>query len=194
MNRVGVIILAAGNSSRLGRPKQILRYRGRTLVTHVAGEALAAGLRPVVVVTGAYRAEVEEALKEQQVGIVYNPDWETGMASGIVCGLSYLLSRHPDMTAVIISVCDQPFISSELLFQLINTHDASGKGIVACAYADSMGTPVLFEHPYFEQLLKLSGSEGAKKLLRQHPADLATVNFPDGQIDIDTAEHLRELE
>jgi molybdenum cofactor cytidylyltransferase len=194
MNRVGVIILAAGNSARLGRPKQILPYRGRTLVTHVAGEALAAGLRPVVVVTGAYRAEVEEALKEQQVGIVYNPDWETGMASGIVAGLSNILLLNPDVGAVIIAVCDQPFISAALLSELARTFESSGKGIVASAYGDSMGTPVLFGSSYFKHLLSLSGSDGAKKLLREHPADLAAVNFPNGHIDIDIAEDLRELE
>jgi molybdenum cofactor cytidylyltransferase len=194
MRRLGAIILAAGNSSRLGRPKQLLPYRGRTLLTHTTTEIGNAGLDRVVVVTGAFHAAVRESLRGQTLDILFNPDWETGMASGIVSGLSHLLSRHPDMTAVIISVCDQPFISSELLLQLINTHDASGKGIVASTYADSMGTPVLFGHPYFQQLLKLSGSEGAKKLLRQHPADLATVNFPDGHIDIDIAEDLRKLD
>jgi molybdenum cofactor cytidylyltransferase len=194
MSRVGVIILAAGNSSRLGRPKQLLPYRGQTLLTHTTTEIGNAGLDPVVVVTGAFHTAVSESLRGQILDIVFNPAWKTGMASGIVCGLSHLLSRYPDLTAVIISVCDQPFISSELLLHLINTHDTSGKGIVACTYADSTGTPVLFGHPYFQQLLKLSGSEGAKKLLRQHPADLATVNFPDGDIDIDTAEDLRKLE
>jgi CTP:molybdopterin cytidylyltransferase MocA len=194
MSSVGVIILAAGNSSRLGRPKQLLSYRGRTLVTYVVGEALAAGLRPLVVVTGAYCADVEAALKGEPVGLVYNPDWETGMASGIVAGLSNILLLHPDLKAVVISVCDQPFISAALLSQLARTFETSGKGIVASAYADSMGTPVLFGSSYFEVLLSLSGSEGAKKLLRQHPADLATVSFPGGDIDMDTAEDLRKLE
>jgi molybdenum cofactor cytidylyltransferase len=189
----GIIVLAAGNSSRLGRPKQLLPYRGRTLVMHVAGEALAAGLRPVVVVTGAYRAEVEEVLKGEPVGLVYNPDWETGMASGIVAGLSNMLLLHPDMGAVIIAVCDQPFISSTLLQQLVSTFDMSGKGIVACAYADSVGTPVLFGRYYFGQLLALSGSEGAKKLLKQYPDDLAVIAFPNGHIDIDTVEDTQKL-
>ena len=194
MNRTAAIILAAGNSSRLGRPKQLLPYRGQTLLTHTTTEIGSAGLAPVVVVTGAFHTAVSEALRGQTLDLVFNPAWETGMASGIVAGLSHLLSRQPEMSAVIISVCDQPFISSELLFQLINTHEASGKEIVACTYADSMGTPVLFGHPYFQHLLKLTGSEGAKKLLRQYPADLATVNFQNGHIDIDTAEDLRQLE
>jgi molybdenum cofactor cytidylyltransferase len=191
---IGIIILSAGNSSRLGRPKQLLPYRGRTLVAHVIGEALAAGLRPVAVVTGAYRPEVEEALKEEPVVLVYNRDWETGMASGIVAGLSNMLLLQPDLGAVIISVCDQPFISAALLSELAGTFETSSKGIVASAYADSMGTPVLFGCSYFEKLLSLSGSDGAKKLLCHYPADLATVDFLEGHIDIDTEEDARKLE
>jgi molybdenum cofactor cytidylyltransferase len=193
MSKKGVIILAAGNSSRLGRPKQLLPYRGKTLLTHVVAEALAAELWPVVVVTGAFHIEVGDSLCGQSVEIVFNPAWETGMASGIVAGLSNMLLLYPEVESVIIAVCDQPFISSALLLQLVSTHDASGKGIIACAYADSVGTPVLFGCAYFDRLLALSGSEGAKKLLKQYPDDLATIAFPDGHIDIDTGDDAKKL-
>jgi molybdenum cofactor cytidylyltransferase len=193
MSKTGVIILAAGNSSRLGHPKQLLHYRGRTLLTHTVSETLNAGLYPVVVVTGAYHEEVQESLHEQSLHIIFNPAWEEGMASGIVAGLSNMLSLYPEVDAVIIAVCDQPFISAALLLQLVSTFDTSGKSIIACAYADSVGTPVLFGRNYFERLLALSGSEGAKKFLRQYPADLATIPFPDGHIDIDTEEDAQKL-
>jgi molybdenum cofactor cytidylyltransferase len=193
MSKTGVIVLAAGNSSRLGRPKQLLPYRGRTLLTHTTTEILNAGLHPIVVVTGAFHAEVSDSLHGQSVDIVFNPAWEEGMASGIVAGLSKILSAHPDVDAVIIAVCDQPFISSALLSQLVSTHETSGKGIIASAYANSVGTPVLFGRSYFEQLLALSGSEGAKKLLKQYPDDLATVAFPEGDIDIDTGDDVQKL-
>ena len=194
MNSTGVIVLAAGNSSRLGRPKQLLPYRGRTLLAHVIGEALAAGLQPVTVVTGAFHAEVSDSLRGLSIDIVFNPHWQMGMASGIVAGLSRLLLLQPDVGAVIIAVCDQPFISSALLLQLIETHETSGKGMVACTYADSMGTPVLFARIYFERLFALSGSAGAKTLLKQYAADLATVGFPAGEVDIDTGEDAKKLE
>jgi molybdenum cofactor cytidylyltransferase len=217
MSKTGAIILAAGNSSRLGRPKQLLPYRGKTLLAHIATEALNADLHPVVVVTGAYQAEVADDLRSrlgassrdqpadasrgqpadtppgQPLEIIFNPAWQEGMASGIVAGVSKIISLHPEVEAVIIAVCDQPFISAALLSQLVATHDTSKKGIVACTYADSVGTPVLFRHPYFEQLLLLSGSEGAKKIIKQHPADLATIPFPDGHIDIDTGEDVQKL-
>ncbi|HEY4060968.1 MAG TPA: nucleotidyltransferase family protein [Puia sp.] len=194
MSRVGVIILAAGNSSRLGRPKQLLPYRGKILLMHVVYEALAAELRPVVVVTGAYRAEVEAVLPSASVSIVYNEDWEKGMASGIVAGLTNLRSLQANPEAVIITVCDQPYISAALLLELTVRFDTSGKGIVGCGYADSVGTPVLFGRAYYERLLALSGSDGAKKLLKQYTNDLAVVDFPLGVIDIDTEEDRRKLE
>jgi molybdenum cofactor cytidylyltransferase len=194
MSKTGIIILAAGNSSRLGRPKQLLPYRGKTLLTHTTTEALNAGVHPVVVVTGAFHAEVSAALRGQPLSIVFNPIWQDGMASGIVIGLSSMLSLQQDVDSVIIAVCDQPFISSALLLELVSTNDTSGKGVVACAYADNVGTPVLFNRNYFEELVALSGSEGAKKLLKQHLDDLATVAFPDGDIDIDTVEDAKKLD
>jgi molybdenum cofactor cytidylyltransferase len=193
MSRTGVIILAAGNSSRLGRPKQLLPYRGQTLLTLTITETLQAGLNSVVVVTGAFHTEVKDSLRGQPVDIIFNPAWEEGMASGIVAGLSNILLLHPDLDAVIIAVCDQPFISSALLLELVRTLDTSGKGIVACAYADSIGTPALFGRSYFERLLTITGSEGAKKLLKLHPEDLATIDFPGGDIDIDTREDAHKL-
>jgi molybdenum cofactor cytidylyltransferase len=194
MSRTGVIILAAGNSSRLGRPKQLLPYQGRTLLMHVVGEALRADLRPVVVVTGAFQDEVSDSLRGQSVDIVFNPCWKEGMASGIAAGLSKMLLLHPKVNAVIIAVCDQPYISSTLLSELVSTFETSGKGIIASTYADSVGTPVLFGRTYFERLSALSGSDGAKKLLKQYPDDLDTVDFPKGEIDIDTEDDARKLE
>jgi molybdenum cofactor cytidylyltransferase len=193
MSTTGIVILAAGNSSRLGQPKQLLPYRGKTLLNHTATEALNAALHPVVVVTGAFHAEISDGLHNQPLETIFNPAWEEGMASGIVAGLTKILSVNPDVNAVIIAVCDQPFISTALLLQLISTHDSSGKGIIASAYADSVGTPVLFSHPYFAKLLRLSGTEGAKKLLKQYPTDLATIDFPNGHIDIDTAKDVAYL-
>lgn len=188
------MILAAGNSSRLGRPKQLLPYNGKTLLTHISAEALLTPLDPVVIVTGAFAEEIGEILKTVRgITIVYNPHWEKGMASGIVTGLSKLLSLQPDTAAIIIAVCDQPYIDAGLFQQLLRKKEASQNGIVACVYADTIGTPVLFERRYFESLSQLSGNEGAKKLLQQYKNDLVTLPFPKGNIDIDTAEDYRKL-
>jgi molybdenum cofactor cytidylyltransferase len=193
MNKTGIIILAAGNSSRLGRPKQLLRYQGKTLLSHVIDESLAASLHPVVVVTGAYRAEIQDSLQGQAVDLVYNKNWETGMASGIVAGLGKILSLQPNLQSVIVAVCDQPYISKELFRALVETHTVSGKGLIACTYSETTGTPVLFDHRYFKELSALTGDAGARHLLKRYPDDVTTIAFPKGGIDIDTEEDFQRL-
>jgi molybdenum cofactor cytidylyltransferase len=197
-NKIGIIILAAGDSSRLGRPKQLLPYRGKTLLSHIIMEASGAGLDPVIVVTGAFESEVSESLRGMTVEIVYNPRWSEGMASGIVAGLSKLIALGRDADAgggepggiepgaAIIAVCDQPYISASLFRKLVEMYNGSAKGLIACHYSDAVGTPVLFGRGYFTELLALSGKEGAKNLLKNHPDELITISFPRGDIDIDT--------
>jgi molybdenum cofactor cytidylyltransferase len=193
MNKTGIVILAAGNSSRLGRPKQLLPFQGKTLLSHVVVESLKGALHPVVVVTGAYHAEIQDSLQGQPLNIVYNADWETGMASGIVAGLTEALSIESHLQAVIVAVCDQPYISAELFRSMMEKHALSGKGLIACMYSETLGTPVLFAQSYFKELLMLSGDAGAKQLLKRYPDDVATVPFPEGAIDIDTEQDFQTL-
>jgi molybdenum cofactor cytidylyltransferase len=193
MNKTAIIILAAGNSSRLGRPKQLLLFQGKTLLSHVVAEAVKASLAPVVVVTGAYRPEIEASLLGQPVVLAYNAHWEKGMGGGIVAGLHKALLIEPHAHAVIVAVCDQPYISAELFQALIGKQSISGKGFVACRYADTMGTPVLFSQRYFNELSALTGNAGAKQLLKRYPDEVAEIPFPKGGIDIDTEEDLKAL-
>lgn len=193
MDKTGIIILAAGNSSRLGRPKQLLPYRGSTLLSYVVTEALAASLQPVVVVTGAYHQEIEDSLQGQPVELVYNADWKTGMASGVGAGLRKALAVEPQLLAVIAAVCDQPYISAKIFQALAAEYAVSGKGLVACQYAEAVGTPMLFDRKYFKELAGLSGEAGAKQLKKRYPEDVATVSFPEGSIDIDTEEDLEKI-
>lgn len=159
----------------------------------MAEEALLAVLGPVVVVTGAYAPEVSAELAGLDVQLAYNESWEEGMGLGIVAGLSALKDLAPGLNQVIVSVCDQPYISAELFGQMIERQKETGSGIVACAYADTLGTPVLFGQQYFEDLLRLNGHEGAKVLLRLYHSDVTDIPFPKGHIDIDTEEDYQEL-
>ena len=193
MNKTGIIILAAGPSARLGKPKQMLIHQGKTLIEHICCEALEAGLHPVLVVTGAASAEVSKALENMPVEIVFNEQWSTGMASGIAAGMSELLNRDKAVESVIIAVCDQPFVSAALFRQLIKTKAERNKGIVGSAYAGIIGTPVLFEKAYFGKLLALKGSEGAKKIVKTYNADLAGIPFEEGKMDIDTQDDYERL-
>jgi molybdenum cofactor cytidylyltransferase len=193
MNNTGIIILAAGSSSRLGSTKQLLHFKGKTLLKHTVEEAAEAGAQPVVVVTGANADEVSKEIQNEKVEIVFNKNWEQGMASGIVIGLKNAIRLSKELENIIITVCDQPFVSSSLFQQLFQRQNKSAKHIVASAYADTVGTPALFTIKYFDALMGLTGDQGAKGLLKKYSEDLATVDFPDGYIDIDTQEDYEKL-
>ncbi len=193
MTNTGIIILAAGSSSRFGNIKQLLHFKGKTLLQHAIEEATEAGAEPIVVVTGANANEISKEIKNEKVAIVFNKDWEQGMASGIVIGLKKAITLNKEIEKVIIAVCDQPFVSSSLFQQLFQKQNKGIKHIVASAYADTMGTPALFTQKYFDALMGLKGDEGAKKLLKRYSEDVATVDFPDGYIDIDTQEDYENL-
>jgi len=181
-----IIILAAGNSSRMGTPKQLLDYKGKTLLQTVIDEALTANNTPLTVVLGANAEEILAKHQNNQVNFVINKDWESGMASGIVAGLSSVIEKNDKTQSIIIAVADQVFIKMSTFNNLIEKHHKTGKNMIASGYAGTIGTPVLFGKVYFDALLSLKGTEGAKKLLKQYPQDVETVVFEGGETDIDT--------
>lgn len=191
--KYGIIILAAGNSSRLGRPKQLLPYHNRSLLRNAVEQSLLVPESVVLVVTGASREIVESELNNDHILARYNAGWETGMASSIKTGVSELLMLHPSLDALLITVCDQPFLNAGIMDSLIAEHTSTGKHIIASAYNDTIGTPALFSNKYFNELLELEGQEGAKKIIMKHAEDVASIHFPTGGIDIDTDEDYRNL-
>ncbi|MGM9478989.1 nucleotidyltransferase family protein [Pedobacter sp. GSP4] len=182
----GIIILAAGKSSRLGRPKQLLSYKGKTLLQNVIDGALKTSCSPIVVVLGANSDEILEQHNNKNIHFIVNPLWENGMASSIVAGLSAVVNLDPYPANIIIAVADQAFITELTFNNLIEKKKSTGKGIIASAYQQTLGTPVLFTKDYFEALLSLEGSSGAKKIVKQYPADVESVAFELGYVDIDT--------
>ena len=187
----GIIILAAGSSSRLGKPKQNLVYKGQTLLQRAIEAAAASVCRPVIVVLGANEEMVKPTIESDNINIIHNPDWQEGMASSIRSGINALQKIEPNADSVILMLCDQPFVDAALPNQLVEKK--SDKGIVASGYNDTIGAPVLFDLAYFDELRSLKGQEGAKKLLLKYPDDVVTVPFPLGGIDIDTAEDYEKL-
>ena len=187
----GIIILAAGPSSRLGLPKQNLIYKGETLLQRAINVASASSCDIVIVVLGANDDVVAPTAENKKTTIVKNLEWQEGMASSIRAGVDTIQHLAPEITSAILMLCDQPFANTALLDQLIQKKQA--KGIVACAYNDAIGPPVLFDKKYFDELLLLKGQEGAKKLLLKHPDDVETIPFPLGSVDIDTMEDYEKL-
>lgn len=193
MNDTGIIILAAGDSSRFGDVKQLLHFNNKTLLQHAIDEALQSGADPVIVVTGYQADEIAKTISNEKVNFVVNENWKNGMASGIVAGVHAAITYNNNIEKLIIAVCDQPFITSSLFKELYQKQKQAVEHIVASSYADTVGTPVLFTQKYFDALMSLKGDEGAKKILKANADDVATVDFPQGAIDIDTQKDYEDL-
>jgi molybdenum cofactor cytidylyltransferase len=191
MSKTGIVILAAGNSSRMGETKQLMKYKGKTFLQHIIGEAKNANLEPVICITGFQSDLIRENITGMGVSVVYNARWPEGMGSGIVAGINQLLLWEVD--AVILAVSDQPYVSSRLFETMQQLKNQSGKGIIACSYAGILGTPVLFGNVYFSQLKSLDGNQGAKNIVKANLSDVCPVEFEKGNIDIDTKEDYEHL-
>jgi molybdenum cofactor cytidylyltransferase len=193
IKNTGAVILAAGASSRLGKPKQLLNHNGKSLLQNTIDTAIASDADPVVVVLGANAEQVLKEINKSKVHIIINTEWEEGMASSVRTGLNELLFISSSTDAVILIVCDQPHVSAGLMNDLIDTHKQTGKPIVTCNYGEAIGPPALFHRSLFSELMQLKGDVGARKIIQQHSDDVATVFFEKGKIDIDTKEDYEAL-
>lgn len=188
-----ILLLAAGASSRMGQPKMFLPYKGSSLLQHTVQAATATSAH-CFVVAGALAWEIAIELRDDPVRVIHHTGWEQGIGSSIAIGVSSILRATLKPANILITVCDQPFIDSALLQQLISSKEQGGKSIIACAYQDTIGTPVLFDQAYFPELQALTGQQGAKMLLQQYPDEVGTVDFPRGAFDIDTPEDYARLQ
>jgi molybdenum cofactor cytidylyltransferase len=179
------VLLAAGGSSRMGAPKQLLRLGGRSLVRRAAEALLEAGCEPVVVVLGGEAEAVRAELEGLPVAPVLNPAWREGLATSLRCGL---LALPDSAAAALVCPCDQPGVSSALFARMLLLQRSSGKPIVACRYGGVVGAPALFLRARFPELLALQGDVGARAALAGGPEHVVSVEFPAGAFDVDTPE------
>lgn len=189
----GIVILAAGNSSRLGQPKQLLAYKNTSLLNNTILQASLVQNTAIIVVTGANHELVEKEITTSKTTIIFNPNWQSGMSTSISKGLTELLRLYPEIEKCIFAVCDQPFVTTAIFENLISEHNKNNNGIVASAYSDTLGTPVLFHKKYFNELQELKGQEGAKKIINKFRDDTVSISFEKGNIDIDTEEDYLKL-
>lgn len=189
----GIIILAAGESKRLGKPKQLLSFDGNTLLARVANTACESGLNPVIAVLGANDDKISATLNIPGLMVVKNNDWKEGMASSIRIGLTSMLDLAPQVDGVIVLVCDQPYLNQDLIKALIEGQRDAGRPIAAASYGDKMGTPALFHKSIFPELMSLSGDTGARKILDKMREDVVAIDFEMGIVDIDTPEDYERL-
>lgn len=188
------IVLAAGASRRLGTPKQLLGFRGKTLIEHAISNARTICSSRVVAVLGAFSNRIRPLVESSPVSIVENSDWESGMASSLRAGLHAL---PPGCKAVLILLCDQPKISTADLKTLAAAWAEHPDRIVASRYDDVIGVPAIFPRSAFAKLDRLSGDSGARKVLKEAEGTLIAVPLAAAAFDVDdqtTAQQLKSSE
>ena len=185
-DRVAIILLAAGGSARMGRPKQLLPFDGTTLLRRAAQTALATSCRPVVAVLGAAAAESAREVADLDVHTSENPNWTSGMGSTLKAGLRRATELDPTLDAVLVMLCDQPLIGRADLARLLEARVQTAAPIVATAYPGSPGVPAIFSRATFSDLLALDDAAGAKTLLLAAGDRVVTVPIPAALADVDT--------
>jgi molybdenum cofactor cytidylyltransferase len=192
VNRVAAVIIAAGTSSRLGQPKQLLVLEGETLLQRAIRIAHEAGARPVLVVLGAHRDEIEARVDFAGSNIVVNPNWEEGMASSIRTGVE-ALAEEPGCSGVLLSICDQPRVTPEHLGRMIDAFRQSETSAIASVYAGKRGIPAIFPRHTFAELLALRGDKGASRLLSEPDREVVGIVLDGGEVDVDRPEDISHL-
>jgi molybdenum cofactor cytidylyltransferase len=191
-----IIILAAGASTRMGRPKQLLTYDNRTFLRHAAEVAVASVCRPILIVLGAYASQLQSEIDDLPVRSVTNDRWADGMGYSIQVGVGALQNydRADNTKALVLMLCDQPYVRAAVINDLVTAYHANDKGIIASEYSGTLGVPALFGREYFADLAAMSGAAGAKHLIAAHASDAVPVPFSKGITDIDTPEDYRQLQ
>jgi molybdenum cofactor cytidylyltransferase len=192
--RVGVVLLAAGGSSRLGRPKQLLLHEGKTLVRRAAEAAVAAGCEPVVVVLGAHAQDVAAELTGLPVRTVHNAAWEAGMGSSLRVGLRALDTEgRQSVDAALVMLCDQLRVDARHLRALVEAFTRTRSPIIASGYDGARGVPALFSRALFSELESLTADQGARGVIAQDPSRVVEVVLAGGSEDVDKPADLSRL-
>ncbi len=177
----------------MGTPKQLLLYQGRSLLRHSAEVAAASRCRSVAVVLGASAGLLRNAVSQLSVRVVENEQWAEGISSSIRSGIEALNAGSQELEAVVLMLCDQPFVSAQNINKLVETYSLTGQPIVASEYEGTLGVPALFSRRLFSELASLRGDRGAKEIIRKYSQCVARIPFPEGAADIDTPEDYERL-
>lgn len=184
--KIANIILAAGESKRLGRPKQLLEINSETLIERITRLSMNSKAISTTVVLGANAESISSKLSNSQISITINHNWKEGLGSSIVCGVNAVLKNNANIDAVLLLLCDQPHVDTQLLNSIIEEYNTTQSTIINCDYGNESGPPVLFDKTFFSQLLELSGQTGAKNIINQNLDLVTSIPFAKGRIDIDT--------
>jgi molybdenum cofactor cytidylyltransferase len=190
--KIGVIVLAAGSSGRMNNePKQMLEFEGKPLLRRAAETALQSEFYLTIVVLGANNQNLRKEIEDLPLEIAFNENWQSGISSSIKKGLSALSEKNLD--AAIIMLCDQPFVTTDVLQRLRDAFVETEKLIIASEYEKTVGVPALFAREIFGELENLEKDEGAKKIIMRNKDRVALVAAPEAAFDVDTLQDFENL-
>jgi len=188
MLNIGTVILAAGGSTRLGTPKQLIKGPdGISLIRIVCTLINSIECKQKWIVLGANHESIQSELHGIEIPVIINPEWKSGIASSIKIAVEVLTKKN-DLDGLMFVVCDQPYLNKKILDAILYTFQNTSRYIVASKYKDVLGTPALFHSSFFPELLKLSGDKGAGKIIYENLSQTAIIRFEEGIVDIDTRE------
>jgi molybdenum cofactor cytidylyltransferase len=185
---ISAILLAAGESNRMGQPKQLMPFDQSTIVERTIDHLLNSPVSETIVVLGYKGEEIRKIIAGKLIKIAINPDYQQGMSTSIIAGLKQVDKRA---RAVLIALGDQPFVNSQTITSLVEAFIVNNRGIIIPVYRGKRGNPVIFAIKYKCELLNLKGDVGGREIIKRHPDDVleVEVNCEGILLDIDTMEN-----
>lgn len=184
-----IIILAAGESKRLGKPKQLVKYKGETLLNRSIKTAKIIQNTDVYVILGSQHEKV--FLSMPKVNCYVNANWRNGMSNTISFAVQAMALKK--YKGLVLMTCDQPFLRVGILKNILRKFEQGEKEIIISKYKNGQGIPSFFSKKYFKDLIKLEGDDGAKDIVRKNIKDVGFINFENGDKDIDTSQDVRNV-
>ncbi len=191
--KIAMIILAAGESKRMGTIKQLLPWQSTTLLGHTIEQGLNSDVDAVFVVLGANNNQIAPHISKYSINLIYNSNWSQGMGTSIACAMEYLNENNLDYDAVLITLSDQPLVDIKYYNRLINKYIAYNKNIIASQIRKRIGVPAIFGSTFFDSLSNLEEDIGARKIISINIDDLQVVIGEDKLIDIDIISDYKTL-
>ncbi len=193
MKPTATLIPAAGASTRLGFPKQLLAWNETTLLRDTLLKVLELQTDPIVVVLGSNFEVIRDSISDLPVTIVHNEDWEQGMGSSLARGMQYILHEHPEAEHVLITLCDLPLVQTKHYQRMLEMSNITRDSIVATQFEELTGVPVILPEMYFSEIIKLKGDTGARKIIASNSGNVVVIPSEIPFTDVDTTEAYEAL-
>lgn len=185
------LLLAAGESRRMGRPKQLIKFEGLPLIARTIESILESGVSRIVVVLGAHRELIRPICKAYPVEVVINENWQSGMGSSVKCGAIAVRDRFEKVERMIVCLGDLPFVVGKHYSQLLAVSGENREAIVAAEFRGILAAPMVFPKRYFPLLERAEGDAGVGRIVRGGAGGAVGVPMMEASLDWDVPEDIK---